>query len=119
MPTHNLASQVQKNVTCISGPVFAANCEEWKRSIESSFVGITLNPRWMICTGVQMLIQVQWINNRYDYVRDFMLGSLIEGGWVARFLRGSGWVTVGGDTIRSGTPDPGYKGEERRSFPSF
>lgn len=61
-----------------------------------------------------MLVQVNWINNGYDYVKDFMLGSLIEAGVVARFLRESGWVTVGVDPVRSSTPNHGYNGSERR-----
>lgn len=63
-----------------------------------------------------MLVQVHWTNNRYDYVKDFMLDSLIESGVVARFLRSSGWVMVGVDPIRSGTPDHCYQGMERRGL---
>lgn len=63
-----------------------------------------------------MLVQVHWTNNRYDYVKDFMLDSLIEAGVVARFLRSSGWVTVGVDPIRSGIENPGHGGGERRSL---
>lgn len=61
-----------------------------------------------------MLIQVNWTNNRYDYVKDFMLESLIESGKVARFLRSSGWVTVGVDPIRSKRAVT-YAGPERRA----
>lgn len=63
-----------------------------------------------------MLIQVQWTNNHYDFVKDFMLDSLIEAGGVAKFLRSSGWVTIGVDAIRANTPDPLFKGTERRSL---
>lgn len=62
-----------------------------------------------------MLVQVHWTNNHYDYVMDFMLDSLIASGVVARFLRSSGWVTVGVDPIRSGGQDPAYQGVERRA----
>jgi hypothetical protein len=62
-----------------------------------------------------MLVQVNWTNNRYDYVKDFMLDSLIEAGVVARFLRSSGWVTVGIDPVRS-NPHREYNGRERRSL---
>lgn len=62
-----------------------------------------------------MLVQVHWTNNHYDYVEDFMLDSFIEMGVVSRFLRSSGWVTVGVDTIRGDSPDENYSGEERRS----
>lgn len=63
-----------------------------------------------------MLVQVNWTNNTYDYVHDFMLDSLIEAGVVARFLRSSGWVTVGVDPVRSIMPGREYKGVERRSL---
>jgi hypothetical protein len=63
-----------------------------------------------------MLVQVNWTNNRYDYVKDFMLDSLIEAGVVARFLRSSGWVTVGVDPIRSSTSRRNYNGSERRAL---
>ena len=63
-----------------------------------------------------MLVQVKWTNNRYDYVKDFMLDSLIEAGVVARFLRSSGWVTVGMDPVRSNTGNREYEGLERRSM---
>ncbi|MBJ6749802.1 GSU3473 family protein [Geomonas anaerohicana] len=61
-----------------------------------------------------MLVQVNWTNKRYDYVKDYMLDSLIESGVVARFLRSSGWVTVGVDPIRSVKNKAGYRGPERR-----
>jgi hypothetical protein len=64
-----------------------------------------------------MLVQVNWTNNRYDYVKDFMLDSLIEAGVVARFLRSSGWVRVGIDPIRS-PKNSNYNGVERRAAPS-
>uniref|UniRef100_C6DZY2 Uncharacterized protein n=1 Tax=Geobacter sp. (strain M21) TaxID=443144 RepID=C6DZY2_GEOSM len=63
-----------------------------------------------------MLVQVNWTNNRYDYVNDYMLDSLIEAGVIARFLRSTGWVTVGLDPIRSPKPRNTYNGPERRTF---
>ncbi|MBU5613474.1 GSU3473 family protein [Geomonas azotofigens] len=60
-----------------------------------------------------MLVQVNWTNKRYDYVKDYMLDSLIKAGVVARFLRSSGWVTVGVDPIRA-TSKKNYNGPERR-----
>ena len=63
-----------------------------------------------------MLVQVNWTNNRYDYVKDFMLDSLIEAGVVARFLRSSGWVTVGVDPIRTSSSQQKYNGSERRTL---
>ncbi|QXE91654.1 GSU3473 family protein [Geomonas subterranea] len=61
-----------------------------------------------------MLVQVHWTNKRYDYVKDYMLDSLIEAGVVASFLRSSGWVTVGVDPIRSSKMKKSYAGTERR-----
>jgi hypothetical protein len=61
-----------------------------------------------------MLIQVHWTNGSYNYVQDFMLDSLIEAGGVSRFLRSSGWVTVGVDRIRSSGSRRRYLGAERR-----
>ncbi|MBT1072795.1 GSU3473 family protein [Pelotalea chapellei] len=49
-----------------------------------------------------MLIHVKYTDNRYDYVKDNMLDSMIESGMVARFRRNSGWVTVGTDPVRKG-----------------
>jgi len=65
-----------------------------------------------------MLVQVNWTNNRYDYVKDFMLDSLIEAGVVARFLRSSGWVTIGVDPVRSSRNNGEYRGIERRTVTS-
>ncbi|MBU5638140.1 hypothetical protein KOM00_15525 [Geomonas sp. Red69] len=61
-----------------------------------------------------MLVQVHWTNKRYDYVKDYMLDSLIEAGVVARFLRSSGWVIVGVDPVRSPKIHKSYAGPERR-----
>lgn len=61
-----------------------------------------------------MLVQVHWTNNRYDYVNDYMLDSLIEAGVVARFLRSSGWVTIGVDPVRAPKRSVEYNGPERR-----
>lgn len=63
-----------------------------------------------------MLIQVNWTNNGYDYVKDFMLDRFLETGVVARFLRSSGWVTIGVDPVRSHTGNRDYAGGERRRF---
>ncbi|WP_407931930.1 GSU3473 family protein [Geomonas propionica] len=63
-----------------------------------------------------MLVQVHWTNKRYDYVKDYMLNSLIEAGVVSRFLRSSGWVTVGVDPVRSSRSKKPYQGPERRQM---
>jgi hypothetical protein len=65
-----------------------------------------------------MLIQVKWTDNKYDYVKDFMLDGLIASGSVARFLRSSGWVTIGVDHVRTKTPHVAYDGTERRRLNS-
>ena len=66
--------------------------------------------------GGCMLVQVNWTNNRYDYVNDYMLDSLIEAGVVARFLRSTGWVTIGVDPVRAPRKsDSDYDGVERRT----
>jgi hypothetical protein len=61
-----------------------------------------------------MLVQVQWTNKMYDYVEAFMLDHLIAQGGVLRFLRSTGWATIGVDATRSATPAP-YIGQERRA----
>jgi len=66
-----------------------------------------------------VLIQVNWTNNRYDYVKDFMLDNLIEAGVIARFLRSSGWVTIGVDPVRISTLNLEYSGNERRAINSL
>jgi hypothetical protein len=61
-----------------------------------------------------MLIQVSYKDDKYDYVKDFMLESLIATGAIAKFRRSTGWVQVGVDpvrTMRQGT----YSGAERRA----
>ena len=47
-----------------------------------------------------MLIQVQYRDNRFDYVKDIMLHRLIEAKEIVRFKRCSGWVNVGVDPVR-------------------
>jgi len=63
-----------------------------------------------------MLVQVKWANDGYDYVEESLLDYLIEAGSVARFLRSSGWVTIGVDPIRSNTSKHVYIGAERRAL---
>jgi hypothetical protein len=61
-----------------------------------------------------MLIQVIYTNNHYDYVKDFMLESLLASQRVAKFKRSSGWVTVGADPVRQKPGGSAYDGVERR-----
>lgn len=50
-----------------------------------------------------MLIQVAYDDEKYDYVKDFMLDKLIETGAISKFRRSSGWVRIGVDPIRRRT----------------
>lgn len=50
-----------------------------------------------------MLIQVAYDDEKYDYVKDFMLDKLIDAGAISKFRRSSGWVRVGVDPIRKRT----------------
>jgi len=61
-----------------------------------------------------MLIQVNYADDRYDYVKDFMLEPLIKSGAVRKFRRSTGWVRVGVDPIRKARQEPSYIGAERR-----
>ncbi|HBA87888.1 MAG TPA: hypothetical protein DCZ75_07820 [Geobacter sp.] len=61
-----------------------------------------------------MLIQVGYEDDRYDYVKDFMLDDLINRGAIAKFKRSSGWVTLGVDPIRRSRRGE-YEGVERRA----
>ena len=60
-----------------------------------------------------MLIQVSYDDERYDYVKDFVLDVLIETGAIARFRRSSGWVRIGVDPVRRPKSDR-YDGLEKR-----
>ncbi|TGU71495.1 hypothetical protein E4633_14345 [Geomonas terrae] len=61
-----------------------------------------------------MLIQVSYNDDRYDYVKDFMLEPLIKSGAITRFRRRSGWVRIGVDPVRA-QRNTTYSGEERRT----
>jgi hypothetical protein len=41
-----------------------------------------------------MLIRVMYPGNTYDYVREFMLNSLIEVGKIVKFRCSGGWVSI-------------------------
>lgn len=47
-----------------------------------------------------MLIHVIRNDNQYDYVQDFTLDNLIETREIAKFKRGTGWVTIGNHPVR-------------------
>jgi hypothetical protein len=61
-----------------------------------------------------MLIQVNYTDDRYDFVKDFMLETLIASGAIAKFRRTSGWVQVGVDPVRAPRPNVPYSGPDRR-----
>jgi len=61
-----------------------------------------------------MLIQVNYGDDKYDYVKDFVLDTLIETGAIAQFRRSSGWVRLGVDPIRKPRSEK-YNGAERRT----
>ena len=48
-----------------------------------------------------MLIPILRTDNHYDFVKDFILDSLIESKGIIKFKRNTGWVTLGSDRIRS------------------
>jgi hypothetical protein len=60
-----------------------------------------------------MLIQVLRTGNIYDYVKDFMLDSLIESQGIVKFRRNAGWVTVGADPIRKNKRDSLFNDTDR------
>jgi hypothetical protein len=61
-----------------------------------------------------MLIQVNYTDDRYDFVKDFMLETLIASGAIAKFRRTTGWVQIGVDPVRKARPGAPYSGADRR-----
>ena len=61
-----------------------------------------------------MLINVVYNNNRHDVVPASLVQKLIVKNLVKKFLRSSGWVSIGVDPIRSMIPPLSYSGPERR-----
>ncbi len=62
-----------------------------------------------------MFIRILRTGNHYDYVKDFMLESLIESKEVVKFKRSTGWVTIGVDPIREIKPGGKFDGPDRRA----
>ncbi len=62
-----------------------------------------------------MLIHVLYKDNRYDYVKGFMLDALIATERVVRFRRSSGWVIIGRDPVRKRADNKPFAGVERRA----
>jgi len=56
-----------------------------------------------------MLIQVNYPDNRFDYVKENILDALIETKKITRFRRSTGWVTLGLDPIRTAKREHTYK----------
>ena len=48
-----------------------------------------------------MLIQVQYSNQQFDFVKPSLLDDLIDEEKVSKFRRSGGWVTIGVDPVRS------------------
>jgi hypothetical protein len=62
-----------------------------------------------------MLIHIVRTDNRYDYVKDFILDILIESKEIFKFKRSTGWVTLGVDPIRRSKRDSVFNGTDRRA----
>lgn len=64
-----------------------------------------------------MVLQVQYHDNKFDYVNHFSLDKLIRKKQIKRFYRPSEekWVFIGIDPIRGNGGD--YDGRERRRIP--
>ena len=62
-----------------------------------------------------MLIHIMYPGNTYDYVREFMLGNLIETGKIVKFRRANGWVSIGDDLVRDEKLKTPFRGVERRT----
>ena len=60
-----------------------------------------------------MLVWVNYVDGRYDYVKDFMLEPLIRCGALKQFKRSSGWARIGIDPVRKSGSS--YTGIERRT----
>jgi hypothetical protein len=57
-----------------------------------------------VCLTIQgrctMLIPILRTDNNYDFVKEFILDSLIESKEIVKFKRITGWVTIGTDKVR-------------------
>ena len=61
-----------------------------------------------------MVLHIQYQNNKFDYVNNYILDRLINKRRIKRFFRPSEekWVILGIDSIRGNGGD--YEGQERR-----
>jgi hypothetical protein len=48
-----------------------------------------------------MLIPILRTDNHFDYVKEYMLDSLIESKEIVKFKRITGWVTIATDKVRA------------------
>lgn len=63
-----------------------------------------------------MLIQIVRADNRYDYVKEFLLNDLIASKGIVKFKRRTtGWVTIGTDPTRGSKPERVFNGTNRRT----
>jgi len=62
-----------------------------------------------------MFIHILRTGSHYDFVKDFMLDSLIESKEVVKFKRSTGWVTVGVEPIREFKRERIVDGTDRRA----
>ena len=61
-----------------------------------------------------MMLPVLYTDGTFDFVKDFMLTSLIESSRILKFKRSSGWVEVDSPYIRRADGSGDYSGPERR-----
>ena len=62
-----------------------------------------------------MLIQIEYNDNKFDFVKNSQLDRLLEMHRIHRFKRSSGWVTVGVDPIRTRRNVLNFDAQERRN----
>jgi len=65
-----------------------------------------------------MLIRVKYHNDKFDYIKPWLLDRLIKANRIQAFCRRPGWVVVGMDKIR-GVDAENYQGPERRKREAF
>jgi len=49
---------------------------------------------------VKNIVRVEYSDNRYDYVTEKKLDTLLESNQIVKFKRITGWVTIGVDPLR-------------------
>jgi len=49
---------------------------------------------------VKNIVRVEYTDNRYDYVTEDKLDTLLESNLIVKFKRITGWVTIGVDPLR-------------------